>query len=613
MLRPMTHPTPVHTREDVAAWTASLSGALVPWIRGGGADLGAPRAQTEDRVAGLEGFARPLWGLAALAAGSHDFGHWEVFARGLSRGSDLADEGYWGAPQPRDQRLVELAAIGFALAVAPERFWDPLSPLERQRLAGYLGQINALEVVDNNWHWFPVLVNLGLKRVGQPYDLPRMEEALNRLDGFYRGDGWSSDGLPDGEAARMDYYVPFALHFYALIYAALNGHDDPGRARTYRERAALFAHEFLHWFAEDGAAIPFGRSLTYRFAMGSFWGALAFAGIEALPWGVVKGLYLRHLRWWQRQPITDRAGVLTVGYSYLTPALAEQYTSSGSPYWATKAFLPLALPAEHPFWRAEEQPLPQRVPLVHQPGARVLIGHQPRHSVLFPAGQHALWARHGAEKYAKFAYSSHFAFSIPSGRYGLEQGAFDSTLAVSLDGQHYVPRERDVAWDTGDTGLRVRWRPLPGVEVESWILPVPEGHLRLHRVSTTSLLHTAEGGWCVPLDDALEVTEGTQGVEVRQPGLGSAVYSLVGERQGTLIWPHSNTNIQHPRTALPMLTATLDPGTHWLGCAVIGTLAEGNAPPDLFPSAEQRAAWKGRLADMAARLRAVPSRPATPT
>lgn len=62
--------------------------------------------------------------------------------------------------------------------------------------------------------------------------------------------------------------------------------------------------------------------MTYRFAMAAFWGALALAlalaGEEALPWGVVKGLYLRHLRWWSRPEIADRDGVLSVGYGYPT-------------------------------------------------------------------------------------------------------------------------------------------------------------------------------------------------------------------------------------------------------------------------------------------------------
>ena len=79
---------------------------------------------------------------------------------------------------------------------------------------------------------------------------------------------------------------------------------------------------------------------------------------KALPWGDVKGYYLRHLRWWAKLPITDRSGVLTVGFGYANLLMSENYNSAGSPYWAFKAFLPLALPASHPFWTAEEKPVP---------------------------------------------------------------------------------------------------------------------------------------------------------------------------------------------------------------------------------------------------------------
>src|SRR5207248_7125795 len=130
------------------------------------------------------------------------------------------------------------------------------------------------------------------------------------------------------------------------------------RAKRIIERARLFAKDFVHYFNAEGTALPFGRSLTYRFAQGAFWGALAFANVEALPWGVIKGLYLRHLRWWMRQPIFTETGLLTIGYTYPNLVMAESYNSSQSPYWALKAFLPLALPEEHPFWQAEETSLP---------------------------------------------------------------------------------------------------------------------------------------------------------------------------------------------------------------------------------------------------------------
>jgi len=87
---------------------------------------------------------------------------------------------------------------------------------------------------------------------------------------FYIADGW----YRDGNIRRIDHYIPFAMHYYGLIYAALAQPGDP-RAERFRERARLFAQDFRHWFADDGGGLAFGRSLTYRYAMAGFWGALA--------------------------------------------------------------------------------------------------------------------------------------------------------------------------------------------------------------------------------------------------------------------------------------------------------------------------------------------------
>ena len=54
--------------------------------------------------------------------------------------------------------------------------------------------------------------------------------------------------------------------------------------------------------------------------MSSFWSALAFADVDLpapLTWGVVKGLQLRNIRYWAKQPgAYNSDGTLTIGYCY---------------------------------------------------------------------------------------------------------------------------------------------------------------------------------------------------------------------------------------------------------------------------------------------------------
>ena len=125
-----------------------------------------------------------------------------------------------------------------------------------------------------------------------PVDREAQARSISLIDSFAIDDGWYTDG----RGGNIDYYVPFALHTYGLV-AAASGLGDRDAAARYVERARRFAPEFMHWFARDGGAVPFGRSLTYRMAQGSFWGALAMADVDAIDWPEVRGLALRHLRW----------------------------------------------------------------------------------------------------------------------------------------------------------------------------------------------------------------------------------------------------------------------------------------------------------------------------
>ena len=65
-------------------------------------------------------------------------------------------------------------------------------------------------------------------------------------------------------------------------------------------------------------------------------------------------------------------------------------------------------------------------------------------------------------KYGKLAYSSAFGFSVPTGAYGLQQHAPDSTLALSDDGngERWSVRMFVEDENISDEGVvRSTWRP----------------------------------------------------------------------------------------------------------------------------------------------------------
>jgi hypothetical protein len=515
----------------------------------------------------LEGFSRPLWGIVPLSVHG-EFDHWEQYRTGLVNGTDPSHEEYWGEPDDYAQALVEMAAIGFGLALAPEHLWEPLSEDERERVVTWLNHINDRQLVDCNWLFFRVVVNMGLRSVGARHDWDATQADLDRLETFYQGDGWYTDG-PADEGSPVDYYLPWAMHFYGLLYATVFGDEDPDRAERFRSYAEAFATKHVNWFDDSGRALPFGRSLTYRFAQASFWGGLAFAGLDPLPWGQIRGLWARNVRWWLDQPIFTDGGLLSVGYGYPSLKMSEEYNSPNSPYWAMKAFLPLALDASHPFWQAEERPLPDLPSTATQAEAGTVVCRGEDHLFALSQPQDSI---HGREKYSKFAYSTEFGFSVASRQPGPGTAGHDSALALSIDGDQYKITGSATETAVDGTTLVSQWDPWPGVRVRTWLAPALPWHVRVHRLETDRTVHSEEGGFALDRteDDGSSVVHETDAgtALARYPNGASGIAGQLGDRTADIVFEEPNTNLVNPRTVVPTLRETYDAGTHWFASAV---------------------------------------------
>ncbi|QKS70294.1 DUF2264 domain-containing protein [Paenalkalicoccus suaedae] len=570
----------LRTRTDLINLFHTISQPLKPHFSKGHTRLhvGDTNAHFGHDIAGMETFSRVLWGMVPLLAGGGETKLLEDYLEGIRNGTDPEHEEYWGKVDDFDQRLVEMAVFGYALALVPDKVWGSLTKKEKNNVYQWLNQINEKEIVPSNWQFFRILVNVGFEHVGLPYDKGKQEEALDKIESYYSDNGWYSDG----QTAQQDYYIPFAFHFYGLIYAKLMKEIDPKRSQRFVDRASIFANDFLYWFASDGSALPFGRSLTYRFAQGAFWSALAFAEVEVLDWGVVKGIVLRHLRWWMNQSIFSKDGLLTIGYTYPNLLMAENYNSPGSPYWALKTFLLLALEENHPFWLAEEKPFPKLQKRKVQKQPRMILFHNENQDHVFAltSGQF-LKSIHGQNdaKYAKFAYSNQFGFCVQRGNDGVEQGAFDSMLALSeRDGYYRVRKRCEVLkWENGS--LYSLWKPWKDVTVETWLVPIDEHwHVRVHRLSSERELDTIEGGFSIPWErpdfptgrGELTMIEKEKGY-VSLPWGVSGIVPLYGDRQPKVVKTDPNTNVLYSSsTFIPSLKGLIEKGVTWYGAAVFG-------------------------------------------
>lgn len=594
------HGNPFATRDDAVRALHDLSAPLMRHFSPGKGRLrlGAAGAHFHEAAADLEGLTRPLWGLAPLIAGGGQFDGIKDFVAGLATGSDPDHPDYWGPTTDRDQRIVESAAIGFAICLAPETFWQPLPQRAKDNLARWLVASLSHTPAPNNWHFFHVLVSLGLDRAGVDYDRKIIEGDLDFLESLAMDDGW----YRDGPGRRAEHYIPFAMHFYGLIHARYSqghGAGDAARAERFRQRARDFAPQIRDWYADDGAALPYGRSLTYRFAHAGFWGGLALADVEGLPWSEIRGFWARNMRYWASLPIADRDGILGVGYGYPNLLMSESYNSPGSPYWAFKAFAPLALPEDHPFWQADEAEYAPRqgVSTMRQPG--MIRWEEPGHVTVLAGGQQAFPMRHAPEKYNKFAYSTRYGFSVEHDAGSFTVGPFDSMIAFSDDGRHARMRESENDARIGEGMLYSAWSPMPGVEVETWLLARPPWHLRVHRVISDKALDSVEGGFSIrridlpPVqaqpdpttrtDDMSDRAETGRRAEVATDEDRSIIVDIGPDaRTARVLMAPPNTNVIFPRSWVPQLQGQIEAGTTVFAsaiCARPGRLGAAGDPP----------------------------------
>lgn len=384
----------------------------------------------------------------------------------------------------------------------------------------------------------------------------------------------------------------------------------------------LRRYEFLTNSFAQGAAIPFGRSLCYKFAIGGFYAAFAYTGLcdESDPFcspGAIKGMLLRHLRWWATHSdnIFWSDGTLNIGYLYPNMYMSEHYNSPQSPYWAVKSLIAIALAEDDPFWTSETaaHPLEEKHSnsvnaLDVKPARQIICNHsEGNHHFMLSSGQFCVWSMKGTEaKYAKFAYSSAFAFSVPTGP-SLTQIAPDSTLALSRDdGETWavrwktvgdtkfvsVPIHREGSPETANA-LVSQWKPwkYEGVEVESTLITPssrwPDWHVRLHHIkcadgSALKRLTAVEGGFAINGEKVAdgrmitinqtasnELLSKVQASEVAaQSNNSSLVLSSAGasgvldlsntsaskfEVSGEVLTPDPNTNLVARRTLIPTI------------------------------------------------------------
>ncbi|MFI1811961.1 DUF2264 domain-containing protein [Streptomyces sp. NPDC020422] len=486
-------PTPPENRElsPYTGWTRAhwettadrLLLAVRPHASPGGGliDLPGPRpSRSGARSDGLEGYARTFL-LAALRAahGDDPHGHLDRYAEGLAAGTrEPGTEGPDAWPRLADTRqaFVESASVALALRLTRGRLWDRLDARVRERTVDWLLPALGPSPVDNNWWLFGLTVAGFLQDAGIETDraAATVDRALERIEKWYLGDGWYSDG--DNRA--FDHYNAWALHFYPVLHAHLSG--DRALLDRYgpRLRAQLDAHTRL--FDANGAPLPYGRSLTYRFAAAAAPWLGALTGHTPLTPGATRRLASGTLRYFLDRGATDARGLLTLGWHGPYEPVLQTYSGPGSPYWASKGFLGLLLPADHPAWTDPEEPLPaERADTVRALGPTGLLVQSTAADGLVRLHNHG--SNHVGDPGTDDPGYSRHAYSTRTGPTTGTDPADNHFALLAADGTA-TARGPATPLGTGPDRAVSLHTPLPGVRVVSAVLVHGRAELRAHLV-----------------------------------------------------------------------------------------------------------------------------------
>lgn len=261
------------------------------------------------------------------------------------------------------QPLVDAAFLASSFLRGFDALWVPLDSVTKRRYIEEFTQLRRVDPPYTNWLLFSATVECFLKKAGAKADTYRINSALRKIDEWYVGDGWYSDG----PSFAFDYYNSFVLHpMYVECEEVVTNGGKRGAwnhpAHKFQQgvkRMQRYGVILERLISPEGTFPVYGRSITYRSGVLQPLALLAWRGWlpQELPEGQVRAAMTAVLkRMFGDNRNFNEEGFLTLGFNGRQPEISDVYTNNGSLYLASVAFLPLGLPADHPFWTDASQP-----------------------------------------------------------------------------------------------------------------------------------------------------------------------------------------------------------------------------------------------------------------
>ena len=321
------------------------------------------------KVTYMEAFGRLMAGIAPWLALPDD-GTAEGARRAELR--DMALKAYTHAVDPNSpdylawrghgQALVDAAYVAESFIRAYDALWMPLDSVTKARYIEEFSQLRRVDPPYTNWVLFSSTIESLLAKVGAECDEYRVNSAIRKTEEWYTGDGWYADG----PSFAFDYYSSYVFH--PMYLETLATMAEAGKwtrihyPRYYKraiKRTQKYALVLERLISPEGTFPVFGRSIPYR--MATMQPLALMAWYQKLPEGLTNGQVRSALtavmhRMFDGKDNFNEGGYLTIGFCGRQPNVADWYTNNGSLYMTSLAFMPLGLPASHPFWTDAAQP-----------------------------------------------------------------------------------------------------------------------------------------------------------------------------------------------------------------------------------------------------------------
>lgn len=257
-----------------------------------------------------------------------------------------------------NQILCDAAYLVNSFMRAPQALWQPLDQETKQRYIEILKSLRSIRPAYNNWLLFRGMVETFLISIGESYDGYAVEVALQKMNEWYLGDGWYSDG-PE---YSLDYYNGYVMHpMYVEMLEVVEKKriNSPVKLELALRRMQRYNVLLERLISPEAAYPAMGRSMTYR--MGAFQTLALAAWKFELPKQLSNGQVRSALTAVMKRMFANTEnftpnGYLQLGFVGHQPNIADYYTNNGSLYMTSLVFLPLGLPADHPFWTDPAQP-----------------------------------------------------------------------------------------------------------------------------------------------------------------------------------------------------------------------------------------------------------------